>query len=281
MLFAHSNVFRDFFAILLDALFGILLNLELGDVLSDWYDMEWPRSLNHLFQSDDEEGPTSSQPDTLPTTEEVLTEEIMNQDVAPDLTDSVVAEEQPDTAVEVEAPETPTRSGRRASRKRKVEATPSARELAQISVLKTIEDCLHKVADKCVEDDISSYVRMTESKLRKIKDERTLIIVQGQIDHVLWNAQLDYLEPGNTQQITHANYQVFTPEQPQQQFHSHVVRNLSTNPVFMQGNQFPAGPSNQDNPYGQSVWNPLSPGSTRPGIVGQVCQQASNTLLNL
>ena len=243
-------------------------------------DLIWNDSDPYLFQSDDEEGPTSSQPDTLPTTEEVQdTEEIINQDVAQML--RIRWSWRRTSPILLWRWKHWTRSGRRASRKRKHEATPSARELAQISVLKTIEDCLHKVADKCVEDDISSYVHVVETKLRKIKDERTLIIARGQIDHVLWNAQLGYLEPGNTQQVTHANYHVFSPQQPQQHFQSHVVRNLTTNPVFMQGNQFPAGPSNQDNPYGQSVWNPLSPGPTTPGIVGQVCQQASNTLLNL
>ena len=122
------------------------------------------------------------------------------------------------------------------------------------------------MADKCVEDDISPYARVVETKLRKIKDERTLIIAQGQTDHVLWDAQLGYLEPGNTHQITHANYQAIPPQQPQKQFQSPVVRNLNTNPVFMQGNHFPAGvpqaqymvagASNQDNPHGQLIWNP-------------------------
>ena len=53
---------------------------------------------------------------------------------------------------------------------------------------KTFEEATR--SEEAVEDDISVYVNNMGRKLRKIRDERTLVLVQNEMDQVIFRATM-------------------------------------------------------------------------------------------
>ena len=87
---------------------------------------------------------------------------------------------------EVPHPDAPT--SRRKGSKRKRTDSETARDQLITTMTKTFEEA--NWSEDAVEDDISVYVNNMGRKLRKIRDERTLVLVQNEMDQVIFRATM-------------------------------------------------------------------------------------------
>ena len=87
-----------------------------------------------------------------------------------------------------EVPHADTTTSRRKSGKRKRTGSETARDQLISTMTKTFEEATR--SEDAVEDDISVYVNNMRRKLRKIRDERTLVLVQNEMDQVIFRATM-------------------------------------------------------------------------------------------
>ena len=120
---------------------------------------------------------------------------------------------------EVLLAEAPT--SRRKGGKRKRTGSETARDQLISTMTKTFEEATR--SEEAVEDDISVYVNNMGRKLRKIRDERTLVLVQNEMDQVIFRATIgmyDNQPPQshvqNTPSTVHRQMQIVTSTPIQQ-----------------------------------------------------------------
>ena len=112
-------------------------------------------------------------------------------------------------------------TSRRKGGKRKRTDSETARDQLISTMTKTLEEANR--SEEAVEDDISVYVNNMGRKLRKITDERTLVLVQNKMDQVIFRAtmgmydnQLPQSHVQNTPAPVHRQMQIVTSTPTQQ-----------------------------------------------------------------
>ena len=87
-----------------------------------------------------------------------------------------------------EVPNADAPTSRRKGGKRKKTDSETARDQLISTMTKTFDEANR--SEEAVEDDISVYVNNMGRKLRKIRDERTLVLVQNEMDQVIFRATM-------------------------------------------------------------------------------------------
>ena len=101
---------------------------------------------------------------------------------------NVLVPERATTAPRSEVPHPDAPASRRKGNKRKRTDSETARDQLITTMTKTFEEA--NMSEDTVEDDISVYVNNMGRKLRKIRDERTLVLVQNEMDQVIFRATM-------------------------------------------------------------------------------------------
>ena len=120
-----------------------------------------------------------------------------------------------------EVPHAGTPTSRRKGGKRKRTDSETARDQLISTMTKTFEE--GNRSEDAVEDDISVHVNNMGRKLRKIRDERTLVLVQNEMDQVIFRATMGMYDNQplqshvqNTHSPVHRQMQIVTRTPTQQ-----------------------------------------------------------------